>query len=113
MRRVVTSMAGNPVAQAGTALSPEWDRGFDEAFAELISSDADLVRAEFDAIVGAGFDEPPAPPPPPAPSGARPAPSPPPPGPSPTPAARDGGRRPGSPGNNPRSPPGQAPTPPT
>jgi hypothetical protein len=42
-----------------TALSPEWDRGFDEAFAELISTDPDLVRAEFDALVGAGFGEPP------------------------------------------------------
>jgi hypothetical protein len=68
MRRVVTGMTSNPAAQAGTALSPEWDRGFDEAFAELISSDPDLVRAEFDGLIGAGFDEPPPPPPPPAPS---------------------------------------------
>jgi hypothetical protein len=55
-------------AQARTALSPEWDRGFDEAFTELVSSDPDLVRAEFDALIGASFNEPPAPPAPPAPS---------------------------------------------
>jgi hypothetical protein len=36
----------------GTALSPEWDHWFDEAFAELISGDDDLVRAEFDALIG-------------------------------------------------------------
>ena len=59
-------------AQAGTALSPEWDRGFDEAFTDLISSDPDLVRAEFDALIGANFDEPPAPP---GPTGDRPAPA--------------------------------------
>jgi hypothetical protein len=50
MWRVVTGMTSNPTAQAGTALSPEWDRGFDEAFTELISADPDLVRAEFDAL---------------------------------------------------------------
>ena len=54
MWRVVTGMTSNPTAQAGTALSPEWDRGFDEAFTELISSDPDLVRTEFDALIGAG-----------------------------------------------------------
>jgi hypothetical protein len=62
---VVTNMYD---AQARTALSPEWDRGFDEAFTELVSSDPDLVRAEFDALIGASFNEPPAPPAPPAPS---------------------------------------------
>jgi len=62
----------NATAQAGTALSPEWDRGFDEAFTELISSDPDLVRDEFDALIDANFDEPPAPP---APTGGRPSPS--------------------------------------
>ena len=98
-------MTSDPVAQAGTALSPEWDRGFDEAFTELISSDPDLVRAEFDALIGAGFDEPPLPPAPPAPSAAQPAPSPPRPDTWPTPAANDG-RPPGAAaGNNPRSPP--------
>ena len=59
-------MTSDPVAQAGTALSPEWDRGFDEAFTELISGDPELVRAEFDSLIDASFDEPP-PPPPPAP----------------------------------------------
>ncbi|MEV6350517.1 hypothetical protein [Actinoplanes sp. NPDC051851] len=96
-------MTNDPVAQAGTALSPEWDRGFDEAFTELICGDPDLVRAEFDALIGASFDEPP-PPAPPAPSAAQPAPCPPQPDTSPTPAANDG-RPPGAIGNNPRSPP--------
>jgi hypothetical protein len=105
MRRVVTGMTSNPVAQAGTALSPEWDRGFDEAFTELICSDTDLVRAEFDALIGASFDEPPGPPAPPAPSAARPAPAHPHRDPAPTPAARDAGHRPSTAGNNPRSPP--------
>jgi hypothetical protein len=105
MRRVVTGMTSNPTAQAGTALSPEWDRGFDEAFTELISNDPDLVRAEFDALIDAGFDEPPGPPPPPAPSAAQPAPDGPPPDPSSTPAAGDSGYRPGAAGDDPRSPP--------
>ena len=74
MRRVVIGMTRNLVARAGTALSPEWDHGFDEAFAELISNDPDLVRAEFDALIAAGFDQPPTPPTPPAPSAAPPAP---------------------------------------
>ena len=66
-------MTSNLFARAGTALSPEWDHGFDEAFTELISSDPDLVRAEFDALIGANFTEPPTPPAPPAPSTTRPA----------------------------------------
>jgi hypothetical protein len=98
-------MTSDPVAQAGTALSPEWDRGFDEAFTELICGDPELVRAEFDAIIGAGFDEPPPPPAPPAPSAAQPTPSHPQPDTSPTPAAGDDRHRPGAAGNNPRSPP--------
>lgn len=64
--------------QARTALSPEWDHGFDEAFTDLVSSDPDLVGAEFDALIGAYWDEPPAPPAPPprpAPTAAQPAPS--------------------------------------
>jgi len=73
MWRVVTGMTSNPLAKAGTALSPEWDRGFDEAFTELITSDPDLVRTEFDALIGAGFNEPPTPPAPPAPPAAEPA----------------------------------------
>jgi len=97
-------MTHNPKAQAGTALSPEWDRGFDEAFTELICGDPDLVRAEFDALIGASFDDPP-PPVPPAASADRPAPSHPQPDPPPTPAAGDDGRRPDAAGNNPRSPP--------
>jgi len=80
MWRVVTGMTSNPIAQAGTALSPEWDRGFDEAFTELITSDPDLVRTEFDALIGADFNEPPTPPAPPAPPTAEPA------GPRPEPA---------------------------
>jgi len=104
--RVVTGMISNPIAKAGTALSPEWDRGFDEAFTELITSDPDLVRTEFDALIGASFTEPPPPPVPPAPSDAGPA------GPSPGPAlgpetqvAADDGQRPGATGASPRSPP--------
>jgi len=46
-----------------TALSPEWDRRFDEAFADLVSSDADLTRREFEALVTASWS-------PPAPSNA-------------------------------------------
>ena len=98
-------MTSNPVAQAGTALSPEWDRGFDEAFTELICGDPDLVRAEFDALIGASFNEPPTPPAPPAPSAARPAPSHPQPDPSPAAPVRAAERRPGAASNNPRSPP--------
>lgn len=59
---------GMPTAHAGTGLSPEWDRWFDEAFTDLISSDDDLVRAEFDALVGASRGYPPSPPVPPAPA---------------------------------------------
>ena len=101
---VVIGMTSDPTAQAGTALSPEWDRGFDEAFTELISSDVDLVRAEFDALIGANFTEPPPPPAPPAPSAGQPAshPKPEPPATTPThPAAH----HPGAASNNPRSPP--------
>jgi hypothetical protein len=60
-------MTSIPTAQAGTALSPEWDRGFDEAFTDLVTSDPDLVRDEFDALIGANWNEPPEPPAPPAP----------------------------------------------
>ena len=54
---------------AGTALSPEWDRWFDEAFAELVAGHDDMVRAEFDALIAANW---PPPPEPPAPSTPRP-----------------------------------------
>ena len=65
--RVVTGMTSDIKAQAGTALSPEWDRGFDEAFTELITGDPELVRQEFDALIGATWTDPPEPPAPPAP----------------------------------------------
>jgi hypothetical protein len=106
MWRVVTGMTSNPVAQAGTALSPEWDRGFDEAFTELISGDPDLVRAEFDALIGASFNEPPRPPAPPAPSAAQPTPPPQPdPGPSPATPGQTAEHQPSTASTNPRSPP--------
>jgi hypothetical protein len=98
-------MTDNPRAQAGTALSPEWDRGFDEAFTELISSDPDLVRAEFDALMDASFNEPPGPPPPPAPSAAQPAIPDPGTGPSAATPARTAEHQPGADSTNPRSPP--------
>jgi hypothetical protein len=103
--RVVTGMTSNPIAQAGTALSPEWDRGFDEAFTELISSDPDLVRTEFDALIGASFNEPPRSPALPAPADAEPA------GPrteatrGPGTQARDAGHQPDAAGPSPRPPP--------
>jgi len=56
-----------PTLQAGTALSPEWDRWFDEAFTDLVCSDDDLVRAEFDALIN-GEWHPPVPSAPPVPS---------------------------------------------
>ena len=103
MWRVVTGMTSNPLAKAGTALSPEWDRGFDEAFTELITSDPDLVRTEFDALIGASFDEPPTPPAPPAPPTAAPAG----PRPEPAPGSQPGttGRQPDAAGPAPRPPP--------
>jgi len=63
-------------AQARTALSPEWDHGFDEAFTDLVTADPDLVREEFDALIGANFTEPPEPATPPAPPTGRPQPPP-------------------------------------
>jgi hypothetical protein len=41
-----------------TGLSPEWDRWFDEAFTDLVASDAGLVQAEFDALIGASWRPP-------------------------------------------------------
>jgi len=69
-------MTNTLVAYARTALSPEWDYGFDEAFTELVTADPDWVRDEFDALVGANFTEPPEPPAPPAPPAGRPEPPP-------------------------------------
>jgi len=64
----MTGTTSLPTAQAGTGLSPEWDRWFDEAFTDLIGGDDDLVRAEFDALIGASWHFPPPPPASPAPS---------------------------------------------
>jgi len=58
-----------------TALSPEWDRWFDEAFTDLISGDEDWVRAEFDALIAASWQQPPPPPPPAPPEADPPVPS--------------------------------------
>lgn len=52
---------------SSTGLSPEWDRWFDEAFTDLIAQDDELIRQEFDTLVGASWDHPS--PPPPAPPG--------------------------------------------
>jgi len=60
----MTSLA----AHDSTALSPEWDRWFDEEFTELVAADEELMRAEFDALIDATWSEPP--PPPPVPAGA-------------------------------------------
>jgi len=49
------------MARPTTALSPEWDRWFNETFVDLISTDEDLTRAEFDALITASWP-PPAPP---------------------------------------------------
>ena len=38
-----------------TGLSPEWDRGFDEVFTELVSHDDDLVRTEFIGLTQASW----------------------------------------------------------
>ena len=37
------------------ALSPEWDHWFDEAFADLVTRDPDLVQAEFDSVITGGW----------------------------------------------------------
>jgi len=57
------------MAQPKTGLSPEWDRWFDETFAELVSSDEELTRGEFHALINASWP-PSAPPASPAPSDA-------------------------------------------
>jgi hypothetical protein len=68
MERVVSGMTILPTAQAGTGLSPEWDRWFDEEFTDLVSGDEDLVRAEFEALISAAWQDPPPPATPAAPS---------------------------------------------
>ncbi len=57
------------MARPSTGLSPEWDRWFDETFTDLITSDEDLARVEFDALIAASW--PPPSPAPPATSGDR------------------------------------------
>ncbi len=91
--------------QARTALSPEWDRGFDEAFTELVTSDPDWVRDEFDALIGANRDEPPGPPAPPAPPTSQPEPPPSSPGYGETGPARTTDQLPADPITQQRSPP--------
>jgi hypothetical protein len=49
-----------------TGLSPEWDRWFDEAFTDLIARDDELIRQEFDALIGTSWER--SSPPPPGPS---------------------------------------------
>ena len=100
---MVIDVTGTFVVRARTGLSPEWDRGFDEEFAELISSDPDLVQAEFDALIGACWTEPP-PVEPPASPATRPPPLPPPPDPAPS-AARPPDEVPDQAGGRQRSPP--------
>ena len=41
-----------------TALSPEWDRGFDAAFTDLVSADPEWVRSEFEALIAAEWPGP-------------------------------------------------------
>jgi hypothetical protein len=92
-----------------TALSPEWDRWFDEAFTDLISGDEDLVRAEFDALIAASWQSPPPPPVPPAPPAPTPSGDP---RRATTPARRGAAIKPGDHRINAghqRSPPGRAP----
>jgi hypothetical protein len=50
-------MIDNPAAQAGTGLSPEWDRWFDEAFTDLVTHDDDLLRQEFDDLVQSSWPQ--------------------------------------------------------
>ena len=90
-------MTGMTVVAASTALSPEWDRWFDEQFTDLVTADDDLVRTEFDALVAGSWQTPP--PAPPAPPAAAPTPD------EGDPAAR-ADPLPDDPADNPRSPPG-------
>jgi hypothetical protein len=105
MWRVVTGMTSTYAAQARTALSPEWDHGFDEAFTDLVTNDPDWVRDEFDALIGANFTEPPQPPAPPAPSTDQPQPPPEPADHDQTPSNRPDGSIPADPQSTQRSPP--------
>jgi hypothetical protein len=71
-RVVILDMIGMAIVSASTALSPEWDRWFDEEFTDLVTADDDLVRGEFDALIAGSWRTPP--PAPPAPPTASPAP---------------------------------------
>ncbi|MEU4221207.1 hypothetical protein [Actinoplanes sp. NPDC026623] len=55
--------------QDRTGLPPEWDRWFDEEFTDLIASDEDLLRAEFDDFISSSWPQPPTRTSPPAPRG--------------------------------------------
>lgn len=91
--------------QARTALSPEWDHGFDEAFTDLITADPDLVRGEFDALIGANFTDPPEPPTPPVAPARSPEPPPPSVGNGPTRTDQSADHFPADPSATQRSPP--------
>lgn len=69
---MILDMTGMAIVSVSTALSPEWDRWFDEEFTNLVTADEDLVRAEFDALIAGSWQTPP--PAPPAPPAATPAP---------------------------------------
>jgi len=60
------------VVELRTALSPEWDRWFDEQFTDLIAGDEELLRSEFDDLISSGWSEPPPPHSPSAPPGTEP-----------------------------------------
>ncbi|MEU4245392.1 hypothetical protein [Actinoplanes sp. NPDC026619] len=98
-------MTNTFTVQAKTALSPEWDHGFDEAFTDLVTAEPDWVRDEFDALIGANFTEPPDPPPPPAPSTGQPEPPSSPPGSGQTRPAATTDQVPADPVTTQRSPP--------
>jgi len=91
-------MTGMTIVSASTALSPEWDRWFDEEFTDLVTADDELVRAEFDALVARLWRTPP--PVPPAPPIATPDPD------DEGGAPSRAGPFPDEPADNPRSPPG-------
>jgi hypothetical protein len=105
MRRVVTDMTNTFTVYARTALSPEWDHGFDEAFTDLVTGDPDWVRDEFEALIGANFGEPPEPPAPPAPPTGQPEPPQWPADNGESASAPTTGRIPANPDTGPRSPP--------
>jgi hypothetical protein len=52
-------MTATLAPQARTALSPEWEHGFDDEFAAIVTGDPELVQAEFDALIDACWSEPP------------------------------------------------------